>query len=250
MVIEADSSILVAVFAIFFFAGAVKGVLGFGLPIITMSMLPFVMPIEKAIALSAVVQPATNVFQWISAGQIKASIELAWPVLITLAVGILVGSWYVTSLDSQTLILLVGLTIIVFSLMDLLGYRIPISSRFRLPAGLGFGFVAGVFGAFTALNGWAFILYLLGIGTDRQLFRSTIALLFLVSGLLISSSFWLLGWLNYQVLLLSILALIAAFPGMWFGNQLGERLPAALFRRVILTALVCVGSILMFQGVA
>ena len=116
--------------------------------------------------------------------------------------------------------------------------------------GLGFGVLAGVAGALTALNGWAFILYLLGIGTDRQTFRSAIALLFLVSGTLISSSFWLLGWLDSQILAMSVFALIAAFPGMWVGNWVAQRLPANLFRRVILLALVCIGFVLIGQGVA
>ena len=245
-----DSGLLFTVLCIFLFAGIVKGILGFGLPIITMSLLPFVIPVEMAIALSAVVQPATNIFQLISSGGIKKAVEFSWPVLATLIPGVSMGAWYLTSLDSNSLLLLIGFTITTYALFDLLGYKISIPLNKKVPAGLGFGLVAGIFGALTALNGWAFIMYLVGLNVERNVFRSTIALLFLVSGLLISSSFWLLGWLTGKVLVLGAVALLAAFPGMTIGNRIGERMSGTLFRKLILVALVFVGLFLAARGLA
>ncbi|MGI9350605.1 MAG: sulfite exporter TauE/SafE family protein [Rhizobiaceae bacterium] len=243
-----DSGLVFTVLCIFLFAGVVKGILGFGLPIITMSLLPFVIPVEMAIALSAVVQPATNIFQLISAGGVKKAVTLSWPVLAALIPGVAVGAWYLTSLDSKSLLILIGFTITTYALFDLLGYKVSIPPKKHIPVGFVFGFVAGIFGALTALNGWAFIIYLVGLNAERNVFRSTIALLFLISGLLISSSFWLLGWLTAKVLLLGCVALLAAFPGMTIGNRIGERLPGKLFRKLILTSLVFVGLFLASRG--
>ncbi|MEM9279411.1 MAG: sulfite exporter TauE/SafE family protein [Pseudomonadota bacterium] len=243
-----DNTLLLSVFGIFLFAGTVKGILGFGLPIITMSLLPFVMPIEKAIALSAIVQPATNIFQLVSAGGYKQSFKLAWPVLLMLVPGVAMGAWYLTELESETLLLLVGITIVAFSLFDLLGYKVSISEARKVPFGMGFGLVAGIFGALTALNGWAFIMYLIGVGASREVFRSAIAMLFLVSGFLISSSFWVLGWLTTETVLLGVLALLTAFPGMTIGNRLGRKLSGETFRKMLLIALVIVGLTLAVQA--
>ncbi len=250
MVFGEDSIVFLSVFAIFVLAGAIKGVLGFGLPIISMSILPFVMPVEPAIVLSAVVQPATNVLQLVSSGGIRKSVEIAWPVLLTLIPGISIGAWYLTSLNSNTLLVLVGCTIVVVALLDLLGLKFAIPKNRQIPVGLFAGIAAGISGALTALNGWVFILFLLGLGVERQAFRSAIALLFLVSGFLISSSFWILGWLNWQTMVLCVFALLGAFPGMSIGNWIGNRLPADLFRRLILGALVCIGMVLVVQGFA
>ena len=244
-----DGQTISIILLIFLIAGLVKGVLGFGLPIVTMSFLPFFVPVEQAIVLSAVVQPATNLFQLASAGGVRKAFLTGLPVLATLVPGVAFGAWYLTSLDGNTLLLLVGITIIAFSMFSLLGYQVLISERKRIPAGLGFGAVAGVVGALTSLNGWAFIMYLVGIGAERSVFRSTIALLFLVSGFLISSSFWILGLLNGTLLVIGLSTLCAAFPGMWFGNLLGSKLPAELFRRVLLSALVVIGVMLVYQSV-
>ena len=245
-----DAQTIVIILMIFLLAGLVKGVLGFGLPIITMSFLPFIVPVEQAIVLSAVVQPATNLFQLMSAGGVTGAVVVGWPVLVTLVPGVALGAWYLSSLDGNTLLLFVGVTIVLFSLINLLGYRIEISPRNRIPAGFGFGAVAGVVGALTSLNGWAFIMYLVGIGTDRQSFRSSIALLFLVSGFLISSSFWLVGLLDATLLMIGIATLGTAFPGMWLGDRVGSALPAELFRKIVLCALVLIGGMLILQSLS
>lgn len=250
MAFGVDSTLILSVVCIFMFAGVVKGILGFGLPIVTMSLLPFVIPVDMAIVISAFVQPATNIFQLISTGDLKRSVHTTWPVLVALVPGILLGAWYLTSLDSNTLLIVIGITIIGFSALNLAGYKMNISLSNKAPIGLAFGFVAGIFGALTSLNGWAFILYLMGLNVDRNQFRSSIALLFLVSGFLISSSFWVIGWLDLERAVIGILALVAAIPGMVAGNRIGEKLSGDLFRMLILYALVVIGFALLLQGIA
>lgn len=240
--------LLPAIAGIFLLAGTLKGVLGFGLPIISMSLLPFVFPIEQAITMSAIVQPLTNLFQLYSAGRVREAFSITWPVIITLMLGVLLAYWLLGGMESDKLLLLVGVTILMFSIMELSGFGLTIPNNLRVPYGLGFGFIAGVFGALTALNGWAFILYLMGCQLDRQMFRSSIALLFIVSGLLISSSFWALGWLNAEVLGLGVIALTMSFVGMAIGNRIGERLSGAIFRKCVLIVLAVLGCGLIAQS--
>ncbi len=243
-----ESITLLQVLAVFLLAGTVKGILGFGLPIITMALLPFIIAIEPAVALSAVVQPATNIFQLVTSGNVKRAASISAPVLFALVPGIVLGSYFLSAVDGQTLLLFVGFTIAAYSLNELFGKSILIAKENFLPAGLGFGFVAGIAGALTALNGWAFIMYLVGIGTSRQEFRSAIALLFLVSGFLISSSFWLVGMLTLPLVVTGMLALVPAFIGMWAGDVLGRKFSAEGFRRLLLMALVFVGCVLFSRG--
>lgn len=240
--------LLPAILAIFLVAGMVKGVLGFGLPIITMSLLPFVIPVEQAIVLSAIVQPFTNIFQLVSTGGYQRAIQVAWPVIATLVPGVAIGAWYLTSLDGRALLMIVGVTISAFALINLLGYRIAIRPERRVPAGLGFGLIAGIFGALTSLNGWAFILYLVGLDTPRDVFRGSIALLFLVSGTLISSSFWIVGLLDGKLALIGGAALATAFPGMWIGERIGRRIPADTFRKLLLVSLILIGTAMVIRA--
>lgn len=248
MVIE--PALLAQIISIFLVAGTVKGVLGFGLPIITMSLLPFVVPVETAIVLSAIVQPATNILQFATSGLYKRALKLSVPVMIALVPGVLIGALFLTKLNSATLLLIVGMTIALFAVNELIGKGIQISIRYRVPSGLGFGLLAGVVGALTSLNGWAFIMYLVGIGTNRQEFRSTIALLFLVSGTLISTSFFVVGLLDLHLFGLGLLAVLPSFVGMWLGDRYGKSLPADVFRKMLLMALVAIGIFIIARGLA
>jgi len=240
--------ILLPILAIFFAGGIFKGIMGFGLPIITMSILPFFVPVEMAIVISAMVQPATNINQLVSAGGYRQAFHYSWPVILFLIPGTFIGSWFITSLDSNALLLIVGLTITGFAAIELLGFRLIITKTMRKPVGFGFGLVAGFVGALTSLNGWAFILYLMGVGLDRQAFRSAIALLFLVSGTLISSALWAVGWLTWEIFLYGAAAIVPAFIGMWIGNKLGQKIPADKFRSIVLVALLFIGGSIAYSS--
>ena len=244
-----EPATLAAILSIFFIGGFVKGVLGFGLPMMTMAMLPFLIPIEAAIVISALVQPATNVGQLITSGGIAKAFRVSWPVILTLLPGVALGAWFLSSLDQGHIMLIVGVMVVAFSIYTLSGFNISISRQLRKPVGMLTGFVAGIVGGLTSINGSLFIMYLVGLNTNRQEFRSAIAMLFVVSGALISSGFWTIGLLDRSTGLIGLLSLLPCFLGMWAGNTVGTRIPNDAFRRVILVALLIVGAVFIVRGV-
>jgi len=248
MVFGVEIISLVQVMMIFFIAGSVKGVLGFGLPLITMSLLPFVIPVELAIVLSALVQPATNIGQLISTGGAKQAFKSTWTILLALVPSVAFGVWFLNSLEGNSHLLILGLTLIGFAVHSLSGFSFLISKERQSFAGVFTGLVAGLVGVLTSINGMFFIMYLVGIGTDRQAFRAAIALLFIVSGVLINSGFWFAGLLNQNNILIGLLVLIPCFLGMSFGNKIGERIPNDAFRRVILYVLLLIGGLFIWRG--
>ena len=239
---------LVMVFAIFLIAGSVKGVLGFGLPLITMSLLPFFIPVELAIVLSALVQPATNIGQLISTGGARHAFETTWPILLALIPSVALGAWFLSELEGNLHLFILGLTLIGFAIYSLSGFSVAISQARQTLVGGVTGLVAGFIGVLTSINGMFFIMYLVGIGADRQAFRAAIALLFIVSGVLINSGFWFAGLLNQNNIIIGVLVLAPAFLGMWVGNKIGDRIPNDLFRKLILYALLVIGCVFIWRG--
>lgn len=248
MVFGLEISILVLVFLIFAIAGLVKGVLGFGLPLITMSLLPFVISVELAIVLSALVQPITNIGQLISTGGARQAFYSTWSILLALVPSVALGAWYLTSLEGSLHLLILGLTLIGFALHSLSGFVFKISKGRQTLAGALTGLVAGVVGILTSINGMFFIMYLVGIGADRNAFRAGIALLFIISGVLINSGFWFAGLLNQTNVLLGLFVLIPCFIGMSIGKMIGERIPNEQFRRLILYALLIIGCLFIWRS--
>ncbi len=244
-----DLFALTSVFVIFFIAGSVKGVLGFGLPLITMSLLPFIVPVELAIVLSALVQPATNIGQLISTGGAKQAFKSTWTILLALVPSVAIGAWFLSALEGNSHLLILGLTLIAFSIYSISGFVFSITKERQNAMGVFTGFVAGLVGVLTSINGMFFIMYLVGIGADRKAFRAAIALLFIVSGVLINSGFWFAGLLNQNNIIIGVLVLIPCFLGMWIGNRIGDQIPNELFRKMILYALLVIGCVFIWRGI-
>lgn len=248
MILGLDIWTFAIVVMIFFIAGTVKGVLGFGLPLITMSLLPFFIPVELAIVLSALVQPATNIGQLVSTGGTREAFNATWAILLALVPSVAVGTLYLNALEGSFHLLILGGTLLTFAIYSLSGYRFAIMPNRQTLAGTLTGTVAGIVGVLTSINGMFFIMYLVGIGAQRQAFRAAIALLFIISGLLINSGFWFAGLLNKNNLVLGVMVLAPCFAGMWLGNRLGGRIPNDVFRTLILYSLLCIGCLFIWRG--
>ncbi len=131
------------------------------------SLLPFVIPVELAIVLSALVQPATNIGQLISTGGAKEAFRSTWAILLALIPSVALGAWFLNELEGNSHLLILGLTLICFSIYSISGFAISISKGRQNLAGSITGFVAGLIGVLTSINGMFFIMYLVGIGADR-----------------------------------------------------------------------------------
>ena len=80
---------LMLIAGVFLLAGFVKGVIGLGLPTISMSLLVLFMPPPKAAALLIVPSLITNVWQMFAGANLVALVRRLWPMLA----GVCLGTW-------------------------------------------------------------------------------------------------------------------------------------------------------------
>lgn len=236
--------------AIFLAGGIVKGALGFGLPLVTMSALPLFLPIEVALALNALVGPFNNFMQLRYGGNIRAVIHRFRGVVIGTAIGAACGAMIVSYVAENVLLLVLGVTILVFTATNLAAPSLQIPPRLEARTGWFVGGIAGVVGALTMGNGPIYVMYLVGLKLERKMMVATLGLFFFVTGSVVAISFLLLGMLTLPMVWLAAGCLVAGQVGMWIGINIAERISAELFRLVVLTALVVLGINLIAQGLA
>ncbi|WP_026380773.1 sulfite exporter TauE/SafE family protein [Afifella pfennigii] len=227
---------------VYFIGGLVKGGSGFGLPLVTISMSPFIVPIDLALAVNAVVLPFANVYQYGRSGLAKATLMRFWPILLGLLLGVPIGALFVNAIEPAALTMALGLFILAFVGLSVVNPRIAVPGDLERPAGAATGFIAGIVGALTTANGPLFVIYLVGRGVERQMMVATLGLCFLVFGVLVSGSFWAIGLLDAQRFLLALLCVAPVLVGVWAGDAWGARLPQATFRRFILVLLFLLGA--------
>ncbi len=236
--------------AIFVLGGLVKGAMGFGLPLATMAMLPIFVAVETALAVNIVVLLLTNVAQFVQMGDMRATAARFSPVLWGSVAGIPLGAALAAQISDAWLLGALGTAVLVFSALSLGNVALTVPPHRATPIGWGAGILGGAVAVLTTVPGPIYVMYLLGLGVDRRSFLSALSLFFIVTAVLTSGTYMLLGFFTPERL---VLTAVAAFPaallGMWLGNMLTARLSVAGFRSLVLLVLAVLGANLLWRAV-
>jgi hypothetical protein len=226
-----------AILSVYLLAGAVKGALGFGLPVVAVTLLPLFVPMQQALALNALVILGANLQQIAQAGEPRAGLAAAWPMLAGLAVAVPPGALLAARVPPETLTLVLGLFVLAFVLWSLVrpGFSIPPARR--RSAGLAFGLASGAVGAITSSPGPIFVSYVVALGVPRAVHMAALGVTMIVFAALLAGSYAAVGILRAEHLVLGALCLLPAAAGMALGNAAGLRLGAERFRAIVLAAL-------------
>jgi len=234
------SELLLLVLAIFLVAGMVKGVIGLGLPTVSLAALTVAVDLPAAVALMVVPSAVTNIWQGLDGGHFSALIRRFWLMLLASAVGVWFSYGFLLVANPKAMTALLGIVLCVYAAFGLRRPRPrswPGRERFVSPlVGLATGALAGATGSLVMPMRDAFV-QLMGIS-------------FAVSTCAIGLAIVEHGNYDHQLVLLSIAALIPAILGMKLGQWLRRRLSERVFRNTLFIGLFVIGIRLIWKGVS
>ncbi len=221
--------------------GTIKGVIGLGLPTISIGVLSLFMPPVQAAAIMVIPAYATNIWQALNGPHFGALLKRFWPLYL----GALAGSWttagVLTDEESGLAAGVLGALLAAYAVFSLSNARLHVPARaepWLSPlVGLAMGAVLGATGVFVMPA----VPYMQALELERDELVQAIGLLF-VAGLVALTSILLVhGLLPAATLGLSAFALVPAIAGMVIGRRIRERIDAATFRRVFLIGMLILG---------
>lgn len=243
-------SIALFIAGVFVLAGLVKGVIGLGLPTISMGLLAIVMPPAEAAAILIVPSLVTNVWQMLAGPQLTSLIRRLWPVMLGVIGGTLAGAGWLTGANARYGTALLGITLAIYGLNGFRPVRLtvgPTTERWIGPM------VGGITGLITAATG-VFVIpavpYLQAIGLEKEELVQALGLSFTVSTIALALNLASASALNRSLGPTAIAALAMACAGMWLGQALRTRLRPATFRRFFFLGLLLLGLYLVARSVA
>lgn len=237
----ADAGLLAALFL----SGIVKGVLGIGLPLVSVPLAAQFVDLPVAVALLTMPMLATNIGQALEGGDTLATVQRLFPVLAALATGTVVGAHFLVSANGRTLDLVVGVSFLLLSGVLLSLPHVRIGKRSEPWAGPCVGFAAGLLGGVCAMFGPPLVAYQIGLGVDPDGFVKRMAILALTGTACLLLALGATGALSAGDLALSCLAILPIQLGMPFGRRLRGRVPPILFRAAVLAVLAWAGLSLL-----
>ncbi|QWA27904.1 sulfite exporter TauE/SafE family protein [Pseudomonas sp. RC3H12] len=232
----------------FFLAGAVKGVIGLGLPTVAMGLLGLAMPPAQAAALLIVPSTLTNLWQLAAGGHLFALLRRLGGMLAMIFIGTLLGSAWLGIDSGPWAAHGLGAALLVYALYGLVGPGLRVAQAREPWLGPLCGLLTGGVTAATGVFVMPAVPYLQGLGLSRDELVQALGLSFTVSTLALAVGLAGQDALGGQALGASLLVLAPALLGMFAGQWLRGRIGAALFKRCFFIGLALLGGHLLVNG--
>jgi len=238
----------VLVIITFVLAGAVKGVIGLGLPTIAMGLLGLAMPPAQAAALLIVPSTLTNLWQLAAGGHLLALLRRLGPMLVMIFIGTLLGSAWLGIDSGPWAVHALGAALLVYAMYGLLGPDLRLAPSREGWLGPLCGLVTGIVTAATGVFVIPAVPYLQSLGLSREQMIQALGLSFTVSTVALALGLAGQDALGGQALGASLLMLAPALLGMLAGQWLRQRISPALFKRCFFIGLAVLGGHLLING--
>jgi len=227
--------------AVFLLAGAIKGLVGLGLPTITIALTTLVMPLTEAIALIALPTIFTNIWQAAVGGRFRLIVRRHWPLIVPLAISLYVTMWLIGQKGPNWAFLVLGGVLIVYGGMGLLRIRPRLAPDLERPLapviGVTSGFVAGLVGVPII----PLMPYLQSLDIKPAEVVQTLGIVLCATSLTLTVSLLNFGLLDGPRAIVSGAAVLPALAGMWLGQRIRDRLSVEQFRLAVFGALLLMG---------
>ena len=169
--------------------------------------------------------------------------EISWrmiaPMGAAAALLMPVGSWLLVSLDPDLLARLIALVVVVFAIILMLGWRHDGAKSTW--ASVGVGAVSGVLMASTSLGNPPVMVYLLSGRDGAAVNRANFTGYFAVTLIALIAMMAFTGLIDRDSLVTAAILLPVFMAGAFVGSRLFRKSSEALYRRVALGLLLCVG---------
>jgi len=233
---------------VFFVAGSVKGVIGLGLPTISLALLTATIGLKPAIVLLLVPAFVTNVWQGAAGGALIPILRRFWALLLAVCVGTWVGVAVLVRSDVALLSALLGLLISVYAAINLLRPRVTLAGRAEPWLSPVIGAANGILTGMTGSSVFPGLLYLTALGMPREVLIQAMGVMFTVSTVALAVSLGDHRLLSMELGALSAAAVVPALIGMALGRRLRRRLSETGFRRALFCALLVLGLFILVRS--
>jgi len=246
-VLDATTLLVIVTFLI---AGTVKGVIGLGLPTVSLALLTVAIDLPTAMALLLVPSFVTNLWQALVGGNARLILQRLWPFLLLATVTIWIGASALSRVNLSLLSALLGALLMVYAGANLGGLRLTISPRQELWAGPLVGLVNGVLTGMTGSFVVPGVMFLQAIGLAREVLIQAMGMLFVLSTLALALALQRNALLTIEHGVLSVTALLPAVLGMLFGRWIRQGISEQLFRKLFFLSLLVLGTYIIFSAMS
>jgi len=240
---------LIIIGVTFLIAGLVKGVIGLGLPTVSLALLTATLGLKPAMALLLLPSFVTNVWQGMVGNEFLSIARRLWTLLVAVCVGTWLGVYVLANSDTALLSALLGVLLGVYSALNLVQPRVPNFGKSEIWLSPMIGGINGVLTGMTGSFVVPGVLYLQAFALPRDALIQAMGILFTISTVALAVSLGDHRLLSMELGALSTGAIIPAIIGMVVGQKVRQRLSETAFRKVFFISLLLLGVYIVLRSI-
>jgi uncharacterized membrane protein YfcA len=234
-------SLLLLIACAFLLAGFVKGVIGLGLPTVSMGLLAVTMPPAQALAIVIVPAIVTNIWQTFVGRYLRDIIRRLWPLMVGTVLGIWLNSGMLTGPYAPYGTVILGVLLVIYAVVGLNKFAFKVARSDEKWIGGIVGVITGAISAATGVQVIPSMPFMQAIGMEKDELVQALGVFFTVATLALAFNLTAAGLLTAATALPGAVAMAASFTGMFIGQAVRSRMQPDVFRRWFLIAMILLG---------
>jgi uncharacterized protein len=233
--------LLMFIAAAFLLAGFVKGVIGLGLPTVSMGLLAVAMPPSHALAIVIVPAIITNIWQTFAGHYLRDIIRRLWPLMAGTALGIRLNAGMLTGSYARYGTIFLGILLVIYAAIGLRKFVFSVAPRDEKWMGGIVGLITGAISAATGVQVIPSMPFMQAIGMEKDELVQALGVYFTVATVALAFNLTGEGLISAATALPGSIAMATSFAGMFIGQALRSRMQPETFRRWFLIAMIFLG---------
>ena len=241
-----DPTIIIIIILAVLAGGLVKGTLGFGMPMVALPIIAFIIPPTTAMILLCAPIFLTNFLQ-IKFRQGVSSYRFL-PMFLCLIIGLIIGARLILEIDVKTITQIIAVSIIFAALVNCFGIKIKnINKNHENTITSLIGFGSGILGGLSTFYGPPMLAYLVAVDLPKEKFVRTVSTMYFIGSFPLYGSLIYYGFATKEDLIFSLILIIPAFIAQQVGTKIRDKFNQRQFRICILITLIILGFSLLVK---
>ena len=241
-----DPTIIIIIILAVLAGGLVKGTLGFGMPMVALPIIAFIIPPTTAMILLCAPIFLTNFLQ-IKFRQGVSSYRFL-PMFLCLIIGLIIGARLILEIDVKTITQIIAVSIIFAALVNCFGIKIKnINKNHENTITSLIGFGSGILGGLSTFYGPPMLTYLVAVDLPKEKFVRTVSTMYFIGSFPLYGSLIYYGFATKEDLIFSLILIIPAFIAQQVGTKIRDKFNQKQFRICILITLIILGFSLLVK---
>jgi len=233
----------------FTLAGFVKGVVGFGFPVITLIILTLTIGLLDALAIIVIPTIVTNVWQGLSGPYLKDIAKRMWLYFLMAVIFIWFTSAYLTVINIKWPTAMLGAVLFIFALSRLLNVSVHVPRNWERPLSIPLGAINGMLTGMTGSFMVPSVLFMQAMGFQRDMLVQAMGVFFAISIIVLAASLGRNDLISAEHVRLSLFALVPSILGLYIGRWIRLKINEERFQQVFLGSVLLLGAYISYRSV-